>query len=248
MSRINDRSRQLAMAFRDQDLLHPEHDTIMEWLVKWAKKPDNVLELFAPAHPWRRLNVTHALTSDAFAGMEALSKPQRIVESYFASDQRPSMVDVSSAWPDEPNRRLKVDELLWEQPVKDARGGLLGFVDLLCSVRVSWALLRCVERRYKVVPGDPAQSRHRGFDFEAVGEEFLRWEQTEIEQKVAFEVKTAIPSIGELMRQINLYRSSETCGSALFAVVAPPNERAAAVCRSQGVAFVPYQPSPSEAL
>jgi hypothetical protein len=52
-----------------------------------------------------------------------------------------------------------------------------------------------------------------------------------------FEVKTEIRSCGELMRQINLYRTHETQGR--FFVVSP-DDRFKPTLASEGVGFVEY--------
>ncbi len=55
-----------------------------------------------------------------------------------------------------------------------------------------------------------------------------------------FEVKTSIPSLGELLRQINTYRAHCT-GRQTFIVVAP-DDRFAAQLESQRVHFLKYDP------
>ena len=62
-----------------------------------------------------------------------------------------------------------------------------------------------------------------------------RWVQREF----FFEVKSSIPSIGELMRQINLYRLHKPQG---YFIVVSPDESAKEVLRSQHIHFVKYDP------
>ncbi len=66
--------------------------------------------------------------------------------------------------------------------------------------------------------------------------------------RLFFEVKTEIPSVGELMRLLQMYRNSmtfrfrseERVVSRLI-VVAPPNNEAASVCQDHGIAFLEYR-------
>lgn len=55
---------------------------------------------------------------------------------------------------------------------------------------------------------------------------------------VYFEVKTKIPSIGELLRQLQFYKTM--VGESPIVVVAPDNAEAARVVRSQGFGFIAY--------
>ena len=67
---------------------------------------------------------------------------------------------------------------------------------------------------------------------------------------VCFEVKTLISSLGELIRQIRMYKEyihkkAEDWGYPLFVVVSP-DARFADALRSQGIEFYHYNPDPFE--
>lgn len=70
------------------------------------------------------------------------------------------------------------------------------------------------------------------------GEYELRWHQSE-RAKVLVEVKSVLPTLGELMRQLNLYRTAHF-GPVL---VVSPDARYAGVLAEQGIAFV-QSPNP----
>lgn len=64
--------------------------------------------------------------------------------------------------------------------------------------------------------------------------------------EIYFEVKSEIKSIGELIRQLQLYRSSSTFHESLprarLVVVAPPHNGAASVCHENGFDLLEYRP------
>ncbi len=82
-----------------------------------------------------------------------------------------------------------------------------------------------------------------GFEcvYEYVGDNH-RWSETEIDIRLLFEVKSEIRSIGELMRQLQLYRSTDSFRniSTKLIVVAPPHADAKRICNEQGVHFLEY--------
>ncbi|MHA2265228.1 MAG: hypothetical protein ACXAEN_22770 [Candidatus Thorarchaeota archaeon] len=60
--------------------------------------------------------------------------------------------------------------------------------------------------------------------------------------RICIEVKTEIPSVGELIRQIAMYKQY-TISQPFFAVVSP-NDRFASVLESQGILFYKYTGDP----
>jgi hypothetical protein len=62
---------------------------------------------------------------------------------------------------------------------------------------------------------------------------------------ICFEVKTSIPSLGELIRQVNFYQKYLR-SNPLFVIVSPDNRFATAL-RSQGIEFYHYNPNPLDA-
>lgn len=64
---------------------------------------------------------------------------------------------------------------------------------------------------------------------------------------VCIEVKTKIPSLGELIRQINMYRErhnriGNVSASEAYFVIVAPDDRFAPLLEKQGIGYVKYQP------
>lgn len=64
------------------------------------------------------------------------------------------------------------------------------------------------------------------------------WQGKHLSPAMLIEAKSVLPTLGELMRQINLYRRAFR-GSV---VVVSPDDRYASILEEQGVAFVKYEP------
>lgn len=115
---------------------------------------------------------------------------------------------------------IKVDEVKWEVPVRGSNGYTLGFIDMV--IRGKWLRMRTEEEI-------------KGNTYENYDPREPYWEGI----SVAVEVKTTIPNVGALLRQINLYNTRSF-------VVVSPDDRFADVLRSQGVAFYKYEESPED--
>ena len=98
----------------------------------------------------------------------------------------------------------------------------VGFADLLFQTELPF-----VGPRYKA-------ATTRGEDDEFDGFE-LGWSRG---PRILVEAKTAIPSLGELLRQINLYR---TAFNGKFVV--SPEDRFSTILVEQGVTFIKYVPN-----
>lgn len=97
------------------------------------------------------------------------------------------------------------EDIQWEHPIANQRGTVIGYVDLCARLgRRSWV-------------------------FDARD---LRWDGIVEQHRIYFEVKPEIPSVGELLRQINKYRHYREGGTW---VVVTPSDRYAGVLASQDV-------------
>ena len=65
------------------------------------------------------------------------------------------------------------------------------------------------------------------------------WKLEHRDLRLFIEVKTNVPSIGELIRQLRFY---VTHGASPLVVVAPPDDRLAVTLQEQGFGYVPYMP------
>jgi hypothetical protein len=104
-----------------------------------------------------------------------------------------------------PAMRLAVDDVRWEHPVTNERGTVVGSVDL-----------------YALVSGEVWR-----FD-----SKWLEWRAVPLVSAIYFEIKPAIPSVGELLRQINKYRHYREDG---IWVVVTPSDRYAGLLATQDV-------------
>lgn len=93
---------------------------------------------------------------------------------------------------------------------------ILGYADLL---------LHCV-------------GEHLGASQLVSGREPPEWIVKEEAFRILVEVKSELPTVGELMRQLNLYRQS--CGQV---IVVAPDDRYSALLAEQGILFVKYEPA-----
>jgi hypothetical protein len=103
-----------------------------------------------------------------------------------------------------PDWYLRVTKKEWEQPIADGKY-IIGFADMVVKYEIP--TLEIWERAGKVMMAS--------------------------ERMAYFEVKTFIPSVGELIRQINMYRKYEY---GTYIVVSPDN-RFESVLKSQGILF-----------
>lgn len=244
MSKINGRNYQLGLAFNDGDLRKPKHDEIMHWLTSWVQNAENVRPFYLPKGVYRKASKSHRLTAEAEELLRPLKEheKERVLRSFQNRLHWAEEWDVRQPWPDEPERKLRFRKSQWELPLRAERGGLLGFCDLCAEYEGTTTLEKVLVTLYSAAPPNDARGgSYWGFDPAGSAEE---WRQHGGEVKIFFEVKTEIPSVGELMRQLQLYRSTETIRGHWnhLVVVAPPNNEAATVCESHGISFVQYRP------
>jgi len=246
MSNINTRNYQLNLAFNDTDLRTPKHDAIMHWLQAWVKEADNVRRLLRPKFSHRIEAIRHELTPDSLSLMKG-SPDAHSITSDFSIQHKESSADVKAPWQGEPGPDLRFHQMQWELPLKGERGEVIGFVDLWARYSVGEVLRRVTTKSHRLDSLEPKE-RHSRFlqtwSFSPVGDH-VTYEQQLTGLSLFFEVKTEIRSVGELMRQLQLYRSSSTFrghAPSRLIVVAPANNEAASVCLDHGIPFIEYRP------
>lgn len=118
-------------------------------------------------------------------------------------------------------------EKLWEQPIRGYNGFILGYKDfeLKCWEDIIYKeFCKIDDIPWRWEKGDtPVEGQYEATDT--------------FEIQVIFEVKTTIPSLGELLRQINSYWS--ITGRALFFVVSP-DMKYIDILNEQGIGFISY--------
>lgn len=243
MSRINTRNYQLGLAFNDGDLRKPKHDEIMHWLSAWVQNVENVRAMYETKEIRRRASKPHRIAASSHSALKSLKEYERenVLTSFRTRFSRQDW-EVREPWQNEPERLMTFQKLEWEVPLRDGRGGLVGFCDLAAEYSATATLEKAMITLYSATPPDgPRYSSSWKFDEIEKKEEWLQHAGT---MKLFFEVKTEIPSVGELMRQLQLYRGTDTIKASWshLVVVAPPNNEAAAVCQAHGISFVQYRP------
>jgi hypothetical protein len=210
---------QQRFGFGDTDLKTPKHDEIMLWL------DDNVEYL------------CRKITNTDQVGWSFKHKDE-ITEKYFtevakcrdyiAEYFRDSWTTEEKKWAENiqqinkcvlpsPNSHI---EYFWEKPIKD-KSYIIGFVDMMAIVSMPQYMYVQSSNMYssytKCIPT-------------------VRTENKKI--TIFFEVKTAIPSLGELIRQIQMYKSYINV-SYNFYVIAP-DDKFAPQLKSQNIGFIKY--------
>ncbi len=122
---------------------------------------------------------------------------------------------------------------IWESPIKGYNDYIVGFIDLKVIYDYPELILTGVTFSSN-------SDRISGITWSP------KWEIRTIQQghypradPIYFEVKTEIPSLGELIRQINIYR--EYGAKKIFVV--SPDDRYVNVLEEQGIGFIKYTPN-----
>jgi len=250
MSKLNPRNYQLALAFNDSDLRAPGHDEIMHWLSNWVRQESNIRSLIRPSYRGRESISINRLDEQSKVEIAKLpTHKQNWVTNAFNHQHKETRIKVAELWPDEPMVELNYKKSEWELPLSSERGQPTGFCDLYCEYQMGDVLSHATTHVYSFASSEEFFVGERS-NFSKV-EESQAWRQYTTVVRLFFEVKTKIPSVGELMRQIQLYRTSPTfrgspdCGPRSvnkFIVVAPPNNEAASVCAEHEIHFIEYRP------
>lgn len=236
--------------FKDDDLKTPEHDLIMMWLDQHAQEV--ITKIFPETWPkpeveraQRELlqelgSCRHRIEAEIHSKRSSMQrieevKAQRVSQGLencvavhittpdYESEitQATDKLDTISGWTnlDQPPPR-PISEVLqkhWEHTISNDRAFVVGFVDMMIRIRKPslWVDL------------------HRANDYDLPSSK-PAWKIFHGDENVYFEVKSKIPSLGELVRQIRFYQSHKP---GLYFVVSPDN-RYADVLRSQGIGFV----------
>jgi hypothetical protein len=229
------------LGFQDEDLPKPKHDEIMLWLdaniesvvaglfhKEWAEAEISSLEGRARRMWLERLKDGHGVGPEEAKRLRILDADVQnwcsqgdLDKERECKDRREAyLLTLASNFPQlgpAPSRPpCKIESRTWEHPIMD-RNFVVGFVDFCVVMREFFLSLGGVE--------------NEGAAFAPA------WKIMNSRVSLLFEVKTEIRSCGELMRQINLYRTHETQGR--FFVVSP-DDRFKPTLASEGVGFVEY--------
>lgn len=130
-----------------------------------------------------------------------------------ASEMSDLVKDSVGQWApgDLPPRTVSIVSKVWESPVMSGKY-MVGFIDMKVDVKQS-ALTYTIPRR---------------------SQEFPEWSAYLTDWFYLFEVKPSIPSVGEVIRQIRMYKQYQP-GTY---VVVSPDDRCAVTLKGQGIEFL----------
>ena len=194
------------LGFWDTDVANPGHDDITLWAMGCAEDLAQRYVAFRGID-WFE---SYGMTVGASWSLERVAKCQRdFPELGDPPARRTTLVAKREI---EAVLREREPEYHPRQVPRNQR--ILGYADLL---------LHCV-------------SEQLGASQVVSGREPPRWDVREVGFKIIIEVKSVLPTLGELMRQLNLYRQAHP-----NVVLVAPDERYAGLLREQGVLFVKYE-------
>ncbi|WP_417914982.1 hypothetical protein [Candidatus Electronema sp. JM] len=254
---------QQRFGFMDTDMKKPKHDEIMLWLdsiveeriASWIKhEPEwnsEIISDYQKVFSNSRQNLLLFLErrkgriENDIKEFESLKEADKY-SSYYESRYRESLEDLGllKELHEKAARLEKLDPVpvkpslsnikkIWECPVKGYNDYIVGFIDLKVTYDYPELILAGIS-----IPAD--LYRISGITWSP------KWEVHTIQQghypcadPIYFEVKTEIPSLGELIRQINIYR--EYGAKKIFVV--SPDDRYVSVLQEQGIGFIKYIPN-----
>lgn len=254
MARFKGQKSQLDFFLAEEDLRRPKHDEIMCWLDSWVKEVKNVRPFLGG---WRERQelVDAVLVQESVSALEKTSISLAVVKDM---ERRSSKKIRLAAWPDEPLPDIKFLNLQWERPLSDGSSGYnrtIGYADMSALYEIGWTLLGR-ESIYHQIDSQSSVCHSRNIPVPKELRREFTFEAQNAFMELYFEVKTEIRSIGELMRQLQTYRSTPRvmnsclrCGAGRefgpgLIVVAPPNLEAEKVVRSHGFGWVDYYVEP----
>ena len=247
MSQINSRNYQLKLAFQDEDLRKPQHDDIMLWLGQNVGD-EAVLRNLTGRSRFKDFSVT---VDDQVLSVDGQSVERntsgyydlnRAMEEQFPKEDceaETRIVDLGAP----PPPSFKVTQKEWEKPIYGGtRGNLpVGFFDMFVCYETSRYIVKRTKREFRASSHEggksPYGSARTKYTLDLVNKT-TAWDFVYDQIAIGFEVKTAIRSIGELMRQMQLYRHTWGVHSGWLCVVAPPHSEAQAVLAEHGMKYL----------
>lgn len=252
MAKRNQNIVQQQFGFPDEDLKTSLHDEIVLWLKQ------NALDLTKQITNWsEHLDTTQVqraedsfrseleklkqhLEGDINESLQRMSEEDAETESYRSFFRKSALERIEGqkkcleqikVWPGierPPLRKIEVETRL-EVPIIRERYktfDIVGYADIVFAVSTEWPIL------FGLPKNESGQFKH---DVDL--REKTKWQMRRHEPyKIAFDAKSKIPSLGELVRQLNTYKSFCTWP---FYVVCP-DDRFATEISDEGFGFIRY--------
>lgn len=213
---------------QDKDLTTPAHDAIMIWL---DQRADEIADSMLP--------ISRAVTAKIPSLITKAEDYVREIRNALNALRGRSETGEHWAWtwtPESFRSTFPVNRILdkqWEYPVTSpgSKGFVIGFLDMVVSVVAPDREPIHVE--VELNPRPPFISSG-SLPCDIIQRPVPKWSVGNEERSVCFEVKTSIPSVGELIRQINFYRNFKW---GIYVVVSP-DDRFASILESQNIRFI----------
>lgn len=201
------------LAFNDPDRSTPLHDDICLWLDEWLHDEDHLWTLcHGGRREWTPQRIERLLREEEACRTRQLASP-------YTQDRDRAEWDRRVLGPPPPFEGPELLGTCWEKAIGDEKW-VSGFIDLNAEI----------EQTGNIALGE--HFAHSNYGVCRPSE----WHISRHERQYAFEVKSSIPSLGELLRQIRYYERKHT---ATYYVVAP-DDRYAGKLNEQGVGFIHY--------
>lgn len=214
--------------FMDFDLKKPGHDEIMKWT---DNNLDSILkECFEHKVIWsiserfqNKINAIPALISNLKDTIE--KKDNNLAISSWKKEILQELFSWKGFGQLPTRKSLKIDDNKWEYVIQSGKY-VIGFVDLYVTFSIPSLNIRGI---------DDANS---GYKLEL--NHIPRWEIHWNKRGIAFEIKTEINSLGELIRQIRLYQNYMP---GIDFIVISPDDSHTELLKSQNIGFYKYEPN-----
>jgi len=228
------------MGFVDEDLKTKKHDEIMLWLsdaknvIKVLRGATGVSRIYGVLHrkcefksrdeSWKDCNFDwdKIMCSLSCRKLKDIKQFDRILKEFLSEydEARAEVKLYEDLVAKDEFDNFFIHKINFEVPVMAPNGYLIGFVD--CEIIPDW--------EYWIYAGENLRFWSEPYS------EFSKYFKKD-ESRVYIEIKTKIDSIGELLRQINTYR---TYKKGLWIVVTPV-EGIEPILRSQGILYYKYE-------
>lgn len=231
---------QQKFGFRDRDLTTATHDGILVWLDSELERIAQ--ELLAP-RGWSSSAIRdkkRRVQSAVDSRTEELKQKLEKGEEYWGKDYS-TMNQELSFWGSyvllEPPAcpLVEVEETKWEHAIttgKSTNPYVVGFIDLLAYVTIPCLELHDISwQRNWTVRGESV------WRYVVCADTPPTWIIEGRDGLLAFEVKSSIRSVGEVIRQIRFYQEYE---KSMKFVIVSPDDKHAGILQRQGIGFVKY--------
>lgn len=216
MAKSREKTQQLG--FWDPEVSTPVHDEIVLWAYRNA---DQILKAVCGEdyeRPWDWVDFGHRYLPSFYINGAEAQKEKAAAEAFMKDNPRP---------------RPQVVGKTLEMVLKTRTGHkqnfekIVGYADLVLEVEFPFLC--------EVTAGDEV-GKYTFVEIEVStgGRGCCKWPHPSHTPSILVEAKSAIPSLGELIRQLNLYREAFTGPI----VVVSPDARHAEILEEQGVVFV----------